>query len=329
MHIHFPITSGNFDNMEPHTYAIIRKPHLDVSRAMKKIDLTVLLLRVLPVLLLPLPALATSCVSREYPVTSTYTETAYRTEYITETYTENETTVDSITDSYELSPFYTWYSQNIAFNGQANFWYIAYDIAQSPPYDNLRLKVSIWKQLQYESASIRILDMTKGGQLSTPAPAVYGDDEKGQVEWTWITATNSGTVSSSGGSSGSTSDNTSGEATVVVTGGASTTWLDMANIQVNQAKFLGGRTNLWSKPENPQVFELEAGKAQKIGIIVCGPQNQWNARITLRATFTHDTVSHKIVTRERQVAVQVPYEVEKQKTIYEARQAPFWEIFAR
>jgi hypothetical protein len=95
-----------------------------------------------------------------------------------------------------------------------------------------------------------------------------------------------------------------------------------------RSKFLGGRANLWSRPEDPQVFELDAGKAQKIGIIICGPQNQWNARVTLQGTFTHDTVSHKTVTRQRQVAVEVPYEAEKQKTTYRARQVPFWEIFA-
>jgi hypothetical protein len=270
-------------------------------------------------------ASASSCISKEYPVTSSYTDTAYKTETVTETYTENETTVDSITDSYELQPFYTWYSQNIAFNGQTNFWYLAYDIPQSPPYDDLRLKVSIWKQLQYESASIRILDMTKGGQLTTPAPAIYGDTGVGQVKWTWITASTTPTVTYSG----STSEGTPEEPTSTVTGGASTTWLDMANIQVNQAKFLGGRTNIWSRPENPQVFDLDAGKAQKIGIIICGPQNRWNARVTMEGTFAHNTISYKTVVKERQVAKQVPYEIEKQKTVYQARQVPFWEIFSR
>ena len=322
MSAHFPIASRNFDNMRRRTYAIIRKLHLDVFSAMKTNDLPALLL---PLLLL---GLATSCISREYPVTSAYTETAFRTEYVTEAYTENETTVDSVSDSYELQPFYTWYSQNIAFNGQTNFWYIAYDIPQSPPYDSLRLKVSIWKQLQYESASIRILDMTKGGQLTTPAPAIYGDTGLGQVKWTWITASTTGTSPSSS-SSGGTSDNASGEATSFTIGGASTTWLDMANIQINQAKFLGGRTNLWSRPENPQVFDLDAGKAQKIGIIICGPQNGWNARVTLQGTFTRDRMSQKTATGERQVARQVPYEVEKQKTTYETRQVPFWEMFSR
>ena len=288
---------------------------------MKKIDLVALMLPLI------LPAFISSCISREYPVTGAETGTAYRTEYVTTTCTENKTTVDSITSSCELQPFYAWYSQNIAFNGQTNFWYLAYDIPQSPPYDNLRLKVLIWKQLQYETASIRILDMTRGGHLTTPAPAIYGDTVLGQVTWSWITASTTGTTSSS--SSSSASDNASEEATGSTTGGASTTWLDTANVQINQARFLGGRTNLWSRPENPQVFDLDAGRAQKIGIIICGPQNQWNARVTLEGTFTRNTVSHETVTRDRQEAKQVPYEVEKQVTRYETRQVPFWEIFSR
>ncbi len=285
---------------------------------MNKINLIALML---PLLII---GSATSCISREYPVTGTQTETAYRTEYVTETYSENETTTESITGSYEIQPLYKWYSQNIAFKGQSYFWYLAYDIPQSPPYDNLRLKVSIWKQLQYESASIRILDMTKGGQLTTPAPAVSGDTSPGLVNWTWITPSAAGASTSPSSSSGSGSAEGAG----TTTGGASTQWLDMANIQINQAKFLGGRTNLWSKPENPQVFELDAGRAQKIGIIICGPQNQWNARVTLEGAFTTDTVLYKTVTKERQVAKQVPYEVQSQKTTYQTRQVPFWEILS-
>jgi len=288
---------------------------------MKIISLKVLML--IPLVI----ALTASCISKEYPVTSTYTETAYRTEYVTEAYTENETTVDSIVHSYELQPFYIWYSQNIAFNSKTNFWYLAYEIPQSPAYDNLRLKVSIWKQLQYESASVRILDMTRGGHLSTPAPAVYGITDTGQIKWTWITASTASTTTSSS-SSGGTAENPSGESTAT-TGGASTTWLDMANTQINQARFLGGRNNLWSKPEDPQVFELDAGKAQKIGIIICGPQSQWNARVALEGIFTRNTVSQKTLTGERQVAKQVPYEAQKQKTTFETRQVPFWEIFSR
>ena len=307
------------------TYAIIRNPAGKTFCAMKYIDITIRLL------LLILPLVAASCVPREYPLTSTVTETAYRTEYVTEAYTENETTVDAVTNSCELPVYYSWFSNNIAFNGQTRFWYIAYDIPPWPAYDNLRLTVSIWKQYQYELASIRILDMTEGGHLTTPDPGTDGDTGKGQVTWTWITPSTTSSVSSSSASSSGASETSTEESTTSssTSGGASTTWLDAANVQINQARFLGGRTNLWSRPEDPQVFELDAGRAQKIGIIICGPENQWNARVTLRGTFTRNIVSYKTVVRERQVEKQVPYQIQKQQTINQVRQVPFWEIFSQ
>ena len=247
-------------------------------------------------LILPLLAIFASCISRQYPVNSTYQETAYRTENISETYTENETAVETLSGQYELTPFYSWYSQNIAFSGKTNVSYIAYDIPQTPPYDNVRLIVSIWKQLQYEPATISVFDMTQGGHLSTPAPATDGDTGKGQVTWTWIT--------------GSSSDS----------------WLDAANTRINQALFLGGRNYLWSKQADPQIIELNAGRAQKIGVIISGPQNSWNSRITVAATWSSSTTSYQPVTKERKIEKQVPYTVQKQKTIYETRQAPFWEV---
>jgi len=285
-----------------------------ICRMMRSMKIVNLLAFILP---LPFLMLVASCISRQYPVTSTYQETAYKTEYTTETYTDSETTTETLSGQYELTPFYSWYSQNIAFSSKTNVWYLAYDIPQSPPYDNIRLKISIWKQLQYESASISVLDTTKGGHLSTPAPAMAGESGKGQVKWTWVTSTSSGSTSTY------TADNTSSS----TSGGVSDSWLDAANIQLNQALFLGGRTYLWSKQENPQIFELDAGKAQKIGIILCGPQNSWNAKISVDATWSRSITSYRPVTKERQAARQVSYPSQKQKTIYETRQVPFWEIF--
>lgn len=278
-------------------------------------------------LAIPLMAVFVSCVSRQYPVTSTYEETAYRTEYVSETYTENETTVETLSGQYVLAPFYSWYSQYVTFSGRTNFWYTAYDVPEYPPYDNIRLKISVWKQLQSESATISVLDMTKGGHLSPPAPSIPGDSGEGQVQWKWITGTGEATTLSSTSSSDSNADSSSDTGGVVTIGGVSDTWLDAANIQVNQALFLGGRSFLWSKEENPQIFELNAGKAQKIGIILCGPEYGWNARVTVSATWSQTTTTGKPVTRERKVEKQVPYTVQKQRTVYETRQVPFWEGF--
>ena len=280
-------------------------------------------------LALPLLSIFASCISRQYPVTSTYEETAYRTESVSETYTENETSVETVSGQYELTPYYSWYSQNIAFSGKTNVWYLAYDIPQTPPYDNIRLKVSIWKQLQYEAASISVLDETKGGHLSTPAPAVTGDTGKGRVKWTWLTSTSSGTTttSSSDSSSGSSTDSDSSTSASVTTGGVSDTWLDGANVQLNEALFLGGRNYLWSKQEDPQILELNAGSAQIIGVIICGPQNSWNTRTSVTATWSSSITLCHPVTRERKIEKQAPYTVLKQKTTYQTRQAPFWEAF--
>jgi len=276
-------------------------------------------------LTLPLLTILASCISRQYPVTSTYEETAYRTESVSETYTENETTVETVSGQYELTPFYSWYSQNIAFSGKTSVWYLAYDIPQTPSYDNVRLKVSIWKQLQYEAASISVLDETKGGHLSTPAPAVTGDTGKGKVKWTWLTSTSSGTTTTS--SSGSSTDSDSASSASVTTGGVSDSWVDSANVQLNQALFLGGRNYLWSKQEDPQILELNAGRAQKIGVIICGPQNSWNAKISVNAIWSSSITSYRPVTKERKIEKQAPYTVQKQKTTYQTRQAPFWEAF--
>lgn len=278
-------------------------------------------------LTLPLLAVSISCLPRQYPVTSTYGETAYRTESAVETYTENETTVETLSGQHELTMLYSWYSPYIGLSGKGNFYYTAYDIPQWPPYDNIRLKVSILKQHQVEPATVTVLDMTGGGHLSVPAIPSSADNGTGQVSWTKITRRSSG--NSPGGS----------------TSGVSDGWLDTANIQVNQALFLGGRAYptfsallpegeslytagqgyTWPGEEDPLTFELNAGKAQKIAVIVCGPQNSWNARTSVAATWS-STTSYHTVTRERKIEKQVPYTVQKQKTIYETRQVPFWDV---
>jgi hypothetical protein len=326
----FHIARYNFDITDGPAYAIRKGYRAELYMKNINAPLTDRLLRfarndILLLLTLPLLASSASCISRQYPVTSTYEETAYRSEYVSETYTENETTVETLSGQYELTPYYSWRSQNIAFSGKTNVWYLAYEIPQTPAYDNIRLKVSIWKQLQYEAASISVLDMTKGGHLSSPAPAVAGDSGIGTVKWTWIIGTSSGTTTTS--SSGSGSEDGSDSGTSVTTGGVSDAWVDTANIQLNQALFIGGRNYLWSKEENPQILELNAGRAQKIGIILCGPLNNWNARTTVAATWSRAITSYQPVTRERKTEKQVPYTVQKQKTTYQTRQAPFWEAF--
>lgn len=242
-------------------------------------------------------SVSASCLNREYPVTQSYTETAYRTEIVREKCTENQTILHVVTGEYELSPAFVWYNQEISFSGTPNTWYYAYDIPKTPAYDTLNLKLKIHKQFQYEKAVIRIFDMSEGGHIHSPDPLGTGEDISfGKGKWQWIT------------------------------GRSSSSWLDHANININKARFLAGRTNLWSNTDEP-VIEAEAGRAEKLAVIISGPVNRWNVQVTLVVIWKIFNYEFRPVTLEREVAHQVPYTVQRQRTVYESKQVPFWEAF--
>jgi hypothetical protein len=257
----------------------------------KHIRLAVLVF--LPSWLMCLP----SCISKEYAVTQNYEETEYRTEYYTEQYTENISVTQPETAEYELVPYYYWSSQELAFKKNGNFWYYGYDLPEFTGNTGARLKIYVWPQLQYEKMSLSIFDMTRAGHIDYPDPiGPTGNSEKGLIEWTWIT------------------------------GSATSTWLDWANERMGHARFLGGRSNIWSNPGEMQLIELDASRARTIAIIISGPRDKWNSSFTLRVA-PHDTGVNTPKAAERKMTRQVPYQVQKQRTIYELRQVPFWEAF--
>jgi hypothetical protein len=246
----------------------------------------------LPMWLIGLPA----CVSKEYPVTQNYEETAYRTEYYNEPYSENITSTRAEVTGYELLPYHYWFSQDLLFQGVSNLWYYGYDLPESTGDAGVRLKIFINPQLQYEPMFMSVFDMTRAGYLDYPDPVgPAGNSEKGQVAWSWIK------------------------------GAAADTWLDSANALMTRAKFLGGRSNIWSKPGNVQIVDLDAGRARNVAILVSGPLNKWNASFTLYVA-AYGTAESK-QSGERRMSRQLPYQVQKQRTVYEVRQVPFWEAW--
>ncbi|MCX6005594.1 MAG: hypothetical protein NT082_07985 [Chloroflexi bacterium] len=223
---------------------------------------------------------------------------ANRSEYATETYSDNETIiVDNVSEEYNLAPLFHWMSADLSFKGLPYMRYYAYDMPDLQQYDNARIKVSVWDQMQYEQMVIRVFDMTRTGHIY--APDAYNADvgtPEGQIKWIWIT------------------------------GKSTTPWLDSANSMINGAKFLGGRTNIWSKPDNPHVLEYDIGKARNIAVIISGPQNSWNANTTVSLMLNRTQTEDKTVTRERKVLIQTPYEVQKQRDFTAIKQVPFWEL---
>jgi hypothetical protein len=251
---------------------------------------------ILLIALVSFTGILSSCVNKEYAMTQDYVATENRTKYITESYTENETYMNVSSGEYELPCFNNWTSFDVTFNNVGNLFYYGYDIPDPDVYDNISLKIEIWKPPQYELESIGIFDVTKTGHLSYPEPPITGEE--------------------------TTTENTG---SYLITGNASDRWLKDANAMINQAKFLGARTNLWSNQDNPQVIELDAGKAQKIAIIICGPQNKWNTNIRLFILWTFNSPVYGPVNKERTEQKQVPYQVVKQRTYYEIRHVPIWE----
>ncbi len=237
-----------------------------------------------------------ACIGKQVAVTQSYYETEYRTDNFTETYTENLTPSSSLSGEYELPSYYRWTSSDITFVGFANVHYFGYDIQDASLYDDVRLKILVWKQPQYETASILVYDTSKPGQLSYPDPAGTGETVE---EDTSSYKINGGNVSAG--------------------------WLHTANQWIGQARLLGGRTNLWSSKDDPQVIELKAGKATKVAVIVSGPADSWNVSMALHVAWTINPGGQQLAVRERTAQKQTPYQVLRQKTVYQVKQVPFWE----
>jgi len=244
--------------------------------------------QILLLLILLCPLFSIACISKEYPVTQNYQETQYKTEITTESYTENQTVIHVESGEYPLTSYFNW--------STANFYYYGYEIPEAQSYDNISLRLSIWPQLQYEPVILQVFDMSETGQIPSPEPLSDADQLTDVPTW------------------------------YLIKGNASATWLKSANTMINQAKFLGATNCLWSQAANPQVLVLKAGKPSSIALIITEAQNKWNCRVNLDALWSRNTVEYLPVTKQRQVSKQVPFQVEVQRTVYQVRQVPFWEI---
>lgn len=236
---------------------------------------------------------SSSCVYTTVPVAQTYQETQYRTETTSEKYTENVTTIHPNSGEYELPCYFTWHT--------STFNYYGYDIPDWAAYDNISLRLTLWPQLQPEPAVLRVFDMSKTGQIPSPEPLTSDEPQEQYPNW------------------------------YLITGTASPSWLQSANTMINQAKLLGAAGDHWPQAgAEPQTIVLKAGKPSNIAIIITGSQNRWNNRATVDVLWTINTIDSREIAGERQVTRRIPYQVQKERTVYQVRQIPFWEtLFSR
>jgi hypothetical protein len=244
---------------------------------------------------LAFPILFISCVSKQYPMTQNYQETQYRTEYAREVYTENQTSLSANSGERQLYSYFNWSAAGLSFQGHPGIYYLGYDVPDWTSYDNISLRLSIWRQQQFEPASLAVFDMSKTGHVPSPEPLLTEEIQTQTPGW------------------------------YLLQGNASETWLKSANAMLNKAKFLGGYSYFRNRAADPQVIVLNAGRPSSIAVIFSAVQNKWNEGITVDALWTRNTIVSQQVTRERQVERQVPYQVQKQRTVYQIRQVPIWE----
>ena len=96
-------------------------------------------------------------------------------------------------------------------------------------------------------------------------------------------------------------------------------WLNNLNTVLSTAPLLG-ELQLGSGAANQIVFD--ANNVREFGIFA----TTWDAYAirSVQLIWTDEVTEPKTVTGERQVAYQVPYQVEKQRTVYKTETVPFW-----
>ncbi|MGB8706866.1 MAG: hypothetical protein WCD72_02810 [Dehalococcoidia bacterium] len=102
-------------------------------------------------------------------------------------------------------------------------------------------------------------------------------------------------------------------------------WLSNLSTTLSTARLLG-EVQLGSGMGNQIVFD--ANGVTEFGILA----TTWDAYAirSVRLVWTDEVIGPKIVTSEKQVPYQAPYQAEKQRTVYKTETVPFWDaIFGR
>ena len=98
-------------------------------------------------------------------------------------------------------------------------------------------------------------------------------------------------------------------------------WINGINGMLNSARVLG---ELRTGAGMGDSIVFDANGVMEFGILA----TTWNyySITSVRLNWTDETMGKKTVTGERQVPYQVPYQVEKQRTVYKTETVPFWDV---
>ena len=241
-----------------------------------------------------------SCVPVQYPVRETYYETSLATENRTETYEETVAVVKTVSREALLIPYVVWSNPSLKFKDNRFIWYYGYKLPGTMSHTEEKIRISLYKQEYYEYAVLSLFDMAPRGQVLQP-PTISPSDplQPPTVEWRWI--------------------NTEGDTSTI------SNWLNTANIKFNFARFLGAQSDLWMNRGSAYSIEFDTRGARDIAVVIAAPTIPQNARYSASLIWKDSVTENVTRTMERQVPYQVERRIEKQRTVYKTRQAPFWE----
>lgn len=242
-----------------------------------------------------------SCTSIAQPVKESYVETQLVAENRTETVIETVPVTKIVTGEEPIQPYIMWSNPGLTFSGYDYVWYYGYNLAGLPHHDKWQLIINIYEQKYFENTVLRVFDMSPRGQILAP-PSIASSDTipSTQVQQTWLSPK--------------------------IGTGIPLNWLSLANVKLNYARFLGGRSNLWSDAESSHALELDPKSSSEIAVVISGPTFPQNARFSTSLAWSDNVTLLTTVQYNRQVPYEIENKLEKQRTVIKTVQVPFWEL---
>lgn len=247
-----------------------------------------------------------SCVSKQVPVTKTYFETQYRTEE----YSGNESVITTIQGEDDLKSDRYWNIEELG------MWYHSYELPQHDA-SQLILDIPPKEPQNYGGMvicpprfTVGVYDMTKVGYLSEwdmPVPKCtnYYDVDNPKHTWTECNLTEDERA-------------------------AFEVWLDSVNSQLKSDLQLGGIDSLILELKGTQPSHIDVTGIKTVAIVVRSVNSYPGLSLRtdpisfVKLAWSDNITEEKIVTKQRQI----PYQVEKQRTVMQTKKVPFWEVFS-
>jgi len=241
-----------------------------------------------------------ACLTVVTPTEETCTSTEYYSENRTETYLEKSAQATVMSGEDIITPCVAWSNGALKFKGHQRVWYYGYDLSLLQPHDREGLKIYLSQQQFYEYTILRVFDMTFVGHI-LPPPQISVTDAIPP----------------------------SGIKREILTMGGDTSsldnWLNLANVKLNRALFLGGKSDLWLNRETPQILELNIHDGRQVAIVISGPSVPQNVRFNTVRTWSDINNVYMEQTATRVTTYQLEKPVMRHLSVLQFRQVPFWE----